>query len=212
MRPLLLAAAVAVAVAALALAPAASAYTGGTPPALRSGGAAFGSPLPVPYTRPIARRLLPAPREIVAGQAAPAIRLRVRQRGVKRVRARIVVLRLPRNRPVARVRLGLVRTGRSVTVRLPRSLRLRAGRYVVRLHVKDPRGRTLRRSDRYPGRTRIVVRRPRPAPVPPAPAPGVPAVPAPLPSPAGPGVFPVAGPFDLGGPGARFGAERTGHV
>jgi murein DD-endopeptidase MepM/ murein hydrolase activator NlpD len=207
MRLLHLAAAVAVAT--IGLAPAAPAFAGGAPAPLRSGGAAFGSPLPVPDRQPIARRLALSPKEITAGDAAPAIRVRVRQRGVARVRARVVVLRLPRNRPVARIRIGWLRTDRTVTVRLPRQLELRTGRYLVRLHATDPRGRVLRRSGAYPGRARIVVRRPEPA-APPAP-PAVPLVPAPAPSPGGPGVFPVAGAFDFGGEGARFGAGRTGH-
>ena len=207
MRPFAFAAVVAVS--AMAFAPAAPASAGGTPAPLRSGGAAFGSALPVPAARPVARRLTPTPKEIVDGDAAPAIRLRVRQRGIARVRGRIVVLRLPGNRPVARLQLGWLKTDRTMTVRLPAALKLRTGRYLVRLHVKDPRGRTLRRTGGHPGRARIVVHRPKPAP-PPAPPLAAPAVPAP--SPGGPGRFPVAGPFSLGGEGARFGAGRTGHI
>ncbi len=203
MRPLVLVPAIATAT--LVLAPSAPAAAGGTPAPLRSGGAAFGSPLPRPAVNPVARRLVASPREITAGDGSPAVRVRVRQRGVARVRARLVVLRLPNNRPVAKVRLGWLTTNRSVTVRLPRSLELRTGRYLVRLHVTDPRGHVLRRSRTYPGRARIVVRRPKPAPVAPTPA-------LPAPSPAGHGVFPVAGAFDLGGPDARFGAGRTGHT
>lgn len=206
----------AVTLATLIAAPTAPASAGGTPAPLRSGGAAFGSPLPKPAARPVARRLTPAPSEIIAGDRAPAIRLRVRQRGVPRVRARIVVLRLPGNRPVARLRLGWLKTDRTVSVRLPAGLTLRTGRYLVRLHVKDPRGRTLRRSGAYPGRARIVVRRPKRAPAlapqPPAPVLPAPALPAPAPSPAGPGVFPVLGEFSFGGDDARFGAARTRHV
>lgn len=208
MRPFALAAAVTVAT--MAITPAAPASAGGTPTALRSGGAAFGSPLPVPARHPVASRLAPAPREITDGDAAPAIRLRVRQRGIERVRARLVVLRLPGNRPVARRTLGWLKTGRTVTVRLPAALKLSTGRYLVRLHVKDPRGRTLRRTGDHPGRTRIVVRRRKPAPA--APRVPAPAPAAPIPSPGAPGRFPVAGPFDLGGEEARFGAGRTGHV
>lgn len=193
-------------------APPAGAASGGTPDALRSGGAAFGSPLPVPERRPVAALLAPTKREIMSGDPAPAIRVRVRQRGVTRVRARIVVLRLPANRPVGRVSLGLLRTGRRVTVRLPRTVRLKTGRYLVRLHVKDPRGRTLRRTGAFPGRTRIVVRRPRAPVAAPAPAPplGGP-LPGPAFSPGGPGVFPVAGAFDFGAGDARFGAGRSSH-
>ncbi|MDP2713154.1 MAG: M23 family metallopeptidase [Solirubrobacteraceae bacterium] len=205
MRPFLIAA---VYVAALAIAPAVAAATGGTPAPLRSGGAAFGSPLPVPDRQPVARQLAPVPREISNGDAAPTIRLHVRQRGVASVRGRIVVLRLPGNRPVGRVDLGRVRTGRRVTVALPDELALTTGRYLVRLHATDPRGHVLRRSAAYPGRARVVVRRRPPAP---RPAPS-PLLPAPALSAAGPGVFPVAGPFDFGGAGARFGAGRAGHV
>ena len=207
MRPSVLAAVAASAT--MALAPPAPASAGGTPAPLRSGGVAFGAALPVPAKRPVVRRLTPTPREIVAGDAAPAIRLRVRQRGIARVRSRIVVLRLPANRPVARLELGWVKTDRTITVRLPASLKLQTGRYLVRVHAKDSRGRTLRRSSGYPGRAKIVVHRPRRAPAAPTPTPA-PAVPAP--SPGGPGRFPVAGPFSLGGEGARFGAGRTGHI
>jgi peptidase M23-like protein len=208
MRPFLLAAVVAGAT--LALAPAAPASAGGTPAPLRSGGAAFGSPLPKPAANPVARRLTLTPREIMAGEPAPAVRLRVRQSGVERVRARIVVLRLPSNRRVAQQQLGWLKTNRTLTVRLPKDLKLRMGRYLVRLHVQDARGHALRRSGAYPGRARIVVRRrPKPAPVPAAPAP---ALPGPAPSPAGPGVFPVVGAFNLGGPDSRFGAGRPGHI
>jgi len=207
--------AVLVALAVPAIAPAPPAAAGLSPGTLRSGGAAIGDPLPVPDARPIAQRLQPTPREITAGDAAPVLRVRVRQRNVTHVSARIVVLREPGHRPVARISLGRVRTGRALTVALAPRVTLQMGRYLVRLHVKDPRGRTLRRSGSYPGRARIVVRRPQATPVP-APAHALP-VPAPLlpdaaPSPAGPGVFPVAGAFDFGGADARFGAGRTDHV
>jgi len=200
-----------VSVATLAITPTASAEAGGTSAPLRSGGAAFGAPLPVPDARPIAARLTLSPREITAGDPSPKIVVRVRQRGVVRVRARVVVLRLPGNRPVARIDLGRLKTSHNVTVRLPAALKLQTGRYLVRLHATDPRRRTLRRNGAHPGRARIVVRRPRVAPVVPPPAPA-PLVPAPAPSPAGPGVFPVAGAFDFGGADGRFGAGRVGHI
>ena len=209
---------VVVILASFALASPAPARAGGAPGPLRSGGAAFGDPLPIPDARPIASRLTATPRELTAGDPLPVLRVRVRQRGVTRVRARIVLVRLPGSRPVARRSLGRLPTGRTLTVRLPRALRLQTGRYVLRLHVKDPRGRTLRRSGAHPGRVRIVVHRPKAVQAPAAPAfPIVPVVPAPLvpdpaPSPAGPGVFPIAGPFDFGGADARFGAGRTGHI
>jgi murein DD-endopeptidase MepM/ murein hydrolase activator NlpD len=153
-----------------------------------------------------------SPRAIVAGAPPPRLRFRVRQRGIERVRARIVVLRLPRNVPVARIALGWVRTGRRVSARWPAGVALRAGHYLVRLHVEDSRGHTLRRSARRPGRARIVVRAaPKPMP-PPIAAPPAVGLPAPAASPGGRGVFPVAGPFDFGGADGRFGAGRTGHI
>jgi hypothetical protein len=205
----------------LAVVPSAIASAGGTLGPLHSGGAAYGSALPLPDARPLASRRTLLPRALPNGEAPPRIRVRSRQRGIERGQARVVVLRVPSNAPVARVMLGWVKTGRRVIARWPRGVALRSGRYLVRLHVKDSRGRTLLRSARYPGRARIVVHRPKLPPKPPgAPAPAAPApaaappgaLPAPAPSPAGPGVFPVAGTFDFGGSGARFGARRTGHV
>ncbi len=211
------AAALVVLAAGLVLAPVAPAAAGGTPAPLRSGGAAYGSALPRPDARPVVSRLKIAPRDVVAGAALPQIRVRLRQRGITRVRARVVVVRLPGSRPVARISLGWVKPGQRLTVAWPAGVALRAGRYVVRLHAKDPRGHTLARSARHPGRARIIVHRaPAAAPVPavpavPAPAP-VAAFPAPGPSPGGPGVFPVAGAFDFGGASGRFGAGRPGHI
>lgn len=193
-------------------APGAAAAAGGTPGPLRSGGAAYGSAIARPDARPVARRLTLTPRTVVAGRTLPQIRFRVRQRGISRVRARVVVVRVPSGRPVARMVAGWVKPGRPVSVRWPGDVRLQTGRYVVRLHVKDGRGHTLRRSARYPGRARIVVHAPK-APPPAVPAPAlVPLMPAPAPSPAGPGVFPVAGRFDFGAADARFGAGRPGHL
>jgi murein DD-endopeptidase MepM/ murein hydrolase activator NlpD len=159
----------------------------------------------------VVRWLALSPRSVVAGAALPRLRFRVRQRGMERVSARVVVLRLPRRAAVARVSIGWVRTGRKVTVRWPAGVALRQGRYLVRLHVKDSRGHVLRRTASSPGRARLVVRA---APVPrrpviPAPSPGLP---APAPSPGGRGVFPVAGAFSFGGIDARFGAGRVDHI
>ncbi len=193
-----------------AVARAASASSGGAVAgAASSGGAAYGSGGPRPAVRPVASLLTVAPRSVVAGDALPRLRFRVRQRGVERVRARVVVVRLPRNTPVARISVGWVRTGRRVAVRWPAGVALRAGHYVVRLHAKDSRGHNLRRTARRPGRTRLLVRgRPSPPVVTP------PAVVAPLPaaSPGGRGVFPIAGAFGFGGVDARFGAGRPGHI
>jgi hypothetical protein len=192
-----------------AAAPAPASAGGAVGPAA-SGGTRYGLGVPRPAKRPVASRLTVVPRTIVAGAELPRLRFRVRQRGVERVRARVVVLRLPRRAPVARMSVGWVRTGRQISVRWPAGVALREGRYLVRLHVKDSRGRTLRRSARAPGRASIRVRAP--AVVAPAVPGPVALMPAPAPSPGGPGVFPVAGAFSFGGADARFGAGRRGHL
>lgn len=176
----------------------------------KTGGSAFDAGSPKPASRPVASQLKVSPRRIVADDAPPRLRFRVRQRGVAVVAARIVVLRAPRNVTVARIDAGLVRTGKLVTVRWPSDVRVRAGRYLVRLHVKDPRGRVLRRGARTPGRTRIVVRGREKA----RRLSAIPSsdLPAPAPSPGGRGVFPVAGAYAFAGVDSRFGAGRRGHL
>jgi murein DD-endopeptidase MepM/ murein hydrolase activator NlpD len=177
------------------------------------GGARYDVTVAAPARRPVASSMRATPRELVAG-AAPQIRFSIRQRGMAQVQARIVVLRLPRNVPVARISLGWVKTRTDVSARLPAGVRLQRGRYIVRLHAKDSRGHILRRSARNPGRARIVVHA-APKVLPPANTPiAVPTsrLPAPAPSPGGRGVFPVAGVFSFGGVDGRFGAGRTGHI
>jgi murein DD-endopeptidase MepM/ murein hydrolase activator NlpD len=225
MRPHALVGPVALLTFASVAAPPVIASGGGAPGPTFSGGARYRSGAPRPAVQPVASRLTASPRSVVAGQAPPRLRFRVRQRGIAHVQARIVVLRLPRHAPVARMSLGWVQTGRQVVARWPVGVVLRAGHYLVQLHVKDSRGHTLRRSARNPGRTRILVRGlhvPPPVVVAPPPVVGPPpvaappppsaALPAPVASPGGPGVFPVAGAFDFDGPGGRFGAGRPGHV
>lgn len=188
----------AAAVATPLLAPAAPASAGGTPAPDHHGGTAYGAALPHVDRRPVATRLTLSPHRVTAGGKLPRIGFRVRQRGMRRVRARVTVLRLPHNEKLVGIAVGWVKTGRTVRVRWPAGIALRKGRYLVRLHVTDRRGRTLRRTSRRPGRARISVKAP-------------PASPA-VASPGGRAVFPVAGTFDLGGRDARFGAGRDGHV
>ena len=207
MRPHPLAGPAALVALALVCCGTAPAAAGGAPGPAASGGAVYGAGGPRPAVRPIASKLTVSPRAVVAGSSLPRLRFRVIQRGIERVRARVVVVRLPRNVPVARISVGWVRTGREVDVHWPKGVDLNAGRYVVRLHAKDSRGHNLRRTARAPGRTRLVVHRP-PAPPPVV----VPALPAPVASPAGRGVFPVAGAFTFGGADSRFGAGRDGHT
>lgn len=161
-------------------------------PAGPSGGAAFSAAT----AHPVARLRVPAR---VAAGATPRIRVRFVQRGVRSVVARVVVLRLPSNAPVARIGLGRVRTGRTLRVAWPHDVSLDAGRYVVRVHARDRRGRQLARLARATGKATMKVT----APAAPTPVP-VPQPPAPSPK----GVFPLAGPWSLGEP---FGSPRKGY-
>ena len=97
--------------------------------------------------------------------------------------------------PTARLRLGYRRTGvRHRYAWTPALGELPAGEYDVTLLAFDDAGRGLRRTAKASGRGHLAV-----------------AV-APPPDPATPGVFPVAGPYDFGGPDGRFGAGRPGHI
>jgi murein DD-endopeptidase MepM/ murein hydrolase activator NlpD len=120
-------------------------------------------------------------------------------------RARLVVTLSPRGkrRPVDTLDLGKRRTGRTVRVRwTPR--RVPAGAYVARLRVAPPGRQTL--AQRPTGDRRVALRVVSPPPPPPAPAP------APAAPPSRGGVFPVRGQWTFGGPDARFGAGRNGHI
>ena len=193
-------------------APAAASAGGAKYPASHggTGGAEYGQPVTRPRDpRPVASRLTVAPKAVTEGRALPRIRLRIDQRGVRTVAARVVVWPARKGGQVVRIDLGRVRTGRTVSVRWPKGTRLAAGRYTVRVHAKGPGGSVLARTSRAKGRASLNVRAaPRPAPTP---------APAPLPAPAGAGpgitagVFPVQGPHTYGGTSATFGAERGTH-
>lgn len=180
----------------------AAAFAGGASAPSPSGGTEYGAP--VSSSRPVDKRPVAAvfrvtPASLREG-TLPRVRLRVRQRGVRRVVARIVAwpLRGSGGR-VVRVELGSIATNRLVTVRWPDGTRLPAGRYVVRLHARDAEGDTLARRASASGRAALTVR---PAPVP-VQSPVAPVTPG--------GVFPVAGAYSLGGEGSSFGADRGTH-
>ena len=98
--------------------------------------------------------------------------------------------------PAVRLRLGEVPTGRHLVHRwTPREGQLPPAVYDVALQAIDRHGRALHRTAKASGRGRLEIR------VPPAP-----------PAATTDGVFPIAGPWSLGGDDARFGAERAGHV
>lgn len=163
------------------------------PPA-QAGGAAF-SVVP-PNARPVAHLT------IRRAATRPVIRLRFSEPGVRLVTADVVVLRQPGNAVAARVALGKVLVGRTVTIPWPAGVSFTSGRYLVRVHAHDAAGHQLRRASRFPGRAFFHVAA---APKPPVVAP--PAAP-PVPTPTSKGVFPVVGPYSYGDP---FGAARAGY-
>lgn len=190
----------------------AEAAPGGTADSAQSGAIAYGTPAPPP---PVARVFSVRPQTLLAGRA-PSIRVRIDQRENDWVTARVVVWNVRARRAAVSIDLGRVRVGRTVRVGWPRRARLRAGRYLVRVHAKDGRGAPLARSSRASGKAPLTVkaapkpkRRRNPATPPKRPAPQPPgAVPPSVP---GGGVFPVAGAYTLAGPGGSFGADRGSH-
>jgi murein DD-endopeptidase MepM/ murein hydrolase activator NlpD len=104
----------------------------------------------------------------------------------KRVRVRVDLLSMLDSSPVATLPLGRRLTGRTYTRRW--RPKLAAGRYTARL-----RATTLRRKGRARASSTSTIEIQQ--------APVV----------AASGVFPVQGPYSLGGEGSRFGAKREGH-
>lgn len=187
--------------------PATAAVAGGTPAPSASGGLEFGAVVPRPRraARPVATLFRVSPERVTAGATPPRVVVRIDQRGVRVVRARVVFWPLRGSGRVLRIDLGRVQTGRRVEARWPAGASLSAGRYVVRLHARGPGGgRLMRRGARSAGRAPLTVRPAPPPPAPPRPAPLTPITPG--------AVFPVAGPHSYGGDDARFGAARGGHA
>src|SRR4051812_16488916 len=206
----------------------AAATTGGTSYPDPNGGTSYGT---VSAVRPVASLFSVSPLAVTEG-TMPRVRFRVDDGGVDSVRVRLAIVPLVRGGgPSVSLPLGSFAVGRASGVSWPRHVRLPAGRYLVRLHVVDPLGRTLLRAAGTSGRQTLTVRpapkkKAAPAPVrPPAPAPApAPAAPspgstAPPPGPSAPGevtpesgttagVFPVAGTHSFG---EGFGAPRKGY-
>src|SRR4051794_28109373 len=166
------------------------AWSGGASYPQSTGGTGYGAPR---TARPVAGMFSVSPLAVTEG-TLPRVRFRVDEAGVDRVRVRLAIVPLVRGStdPVS-LPLGSFATGRAASVSWPRGVRLVAGRYLVRLHVVDARGRTLPRAAGTSGRQTLTVR---PAP---APAPAVAPVSPPTPE-AGTstGVFPVAGSHSYG--------------
>jgi murein DD-endopeptidase MepM/ murein hydrolase activator NlpD len=183
----------------------------------RSGGAEFGQPNGRPSAaHPVATTFRVGRHAIVEG-TAPRLAIRIDQRGVRAVTARVVFRPVRGSGSVLSVPLGRVRTGRLLHPAWPGGAVLKPGRYVVSLHATGPAGGQLLRRAHAAGRAPLTVTvKPKPKPAAPAPA-TPPVVAPPVTPPANPGivndgVFPVAGPHTLGGADARFGAGRTGHT
>jgi biotin carboxyl carrier protein len=197
------------------LAPAAGAASVGgaaAPTGFAAGGAEYGTALGRPSAaRPVARVFRVAPHTLIEGRS-PRIAVRIDQRGVPSVRARIAFRPVHGNGTLLSMDLGRVRTGRLLHPTWPSGATLRPGRYVVSLHATGPAGATLQRRASASGRVPITVKA-KPAPVTePIAPPTVAPVPPTDPGVTTEGVFPVAGPHDYGGDDARFGAERAGHI
>jgi murein DD-endopeptidase MepM/ murein hydrolase activator NlpD len=184
----------------------------------RPGGAEFGQPNGRPSAaRPVAAVFRVAPHTLTEG-AAPRLAVRIDQRGVRSVLARIVFRPVHGHGTPVRLDLGRVQTGRLLRPNWPSASVLKAGRYVVAVHAQGPAGGTLLRRAHASGRAPLTVRAPKvvapPVVAPPAPPPvaAPPAPPLPDPGVSPDGVFPVAGPHTFGGEDALFGAGRKGHV
>jgi murein DD-endopeptidase MepM/ murein hydrolase activator NlpD len=142
---------------------------------------------------PVPTRFSVAPRTIRPGQAP--VRFTYRIDGPRRsVRVRIDLVPAGARRSAARLELGEQPTRRTLVYSWTPPATLAAGSYAVGLHAVDRAGRPLRRTARASGTTRVRVVVPPPSAT------------------SGPGVFPVQGPYSFGGPEARFGAQRDGHV
>jgi murein DD-endopeptidase MepM/ murein hydrolase activator NlpD len=149
-------------------------------------------------------------RHTITEGVAPRLAIRVNQRGVRAVTARVVFRPLRGSGSVVRVDLGRIRTGLLLHPAWPIGTVLQPGRYVVSLHAAGPAGGQLLRRASASGKAPLTVKA-KPAPLVSPPVVAPPAVPVPDPGITNDGVFPVVGAHTFGGADARFGAGRTGH-
>ena len=138
--------------------------------------------VPAPWVAARAFSVTPAS---IAPGAVVTLRYRIAAQA-RRVRVRVDLLPEGGGRPAATLRLGPQRTRR--TLRANWRPRLEPGRYVARLRATAVRSRRRARASRTEAFEVV--------------APPVVAA---------SGVFPVRGPYSLGGDGARFGAPRSSH-
>ncbi|HYI19459.1 MAG TPA: peptidoglycan DD-metalloendopeptidase family protein [Solirubrobacteraceae bacterium] len=184
---------------------AAQSGTGGAAAPTTGGSLAYNQPIerrspPRGPIGPVATRFTVGPSVLEAGTTA-TFTIRIDGRA-DRVRAAVELTRRGRRAPAVRLPLGRIRTGRRIVHRwTPREAELPPAVYEVALQARDRHGRALHRTARLSGRGRLEVEVPPPPPPPPAPGADTVA-----------GVFPIAGPWSIGGAGSRFGAGRPGHV
>lgn len=187
----------------------------GAPVEIRPSGPSGGSAGPAEAVYP-ALRSLSVPSHALAG-APPRVTLQVTERGAATLYVTLALLDSSR-RPVMRLSMGWVRTGRNVAVRWPASARLAAGTYTLQVGVRDHRGNRLPRTARSAATASLrVTAAPAPAPAPSSgsPAPTAPAsqgAPTVAQTLAAGAVFPVGGAHSFGGPEDRYGAPRGSHI
>ena len=181
------------------------------PSAPLAGGSEYGvATRTAPARRPVVSRLS-IPSTATAGRP-PRMLLRIDEAGVGTVNAQVTVTSLPIRKPVIRVNLGWVHTGRTMTVSWPAGRKLQAGSYQVSVSAHDHTGATLLRGAGHAGEASLtVVKAPLKVTLPPPSAPPA-GVPTPAQSAAAGAVFPVAGAHSFGGSENRFGAPRSGYV
>jgi biotin carboxyl carrier protein len=176
----------------------------------RSGGAEYGQPNGRPSAAHPVATVFRIGRHTITEGAAPRLAIRINQRGVRAVTARVVFRPIGSSGSVVRVDLGRVRTGLLLHPAWPSGAVLQPGRYVVSLHAAGPAGGQLLRRASASGKAPLTVKA-KPAPLASPPVVPPPAVPMPDPGITNDGVFPVVGAHTFGGTDARFGAGRTGH-
>jgi biotin carboxyl carrier protein len=188
---------------------------GGTqaPSLPQAGGSEYGVVVPVVRPRPMVSRLS-VPSTATAGRM-PHVSFRIEEPGVGTVAAQVTVTDLALHRAVISLKLGWVRTGRTVTISWPAGAKLAPGSYQVSVSAHDHHGGALLRRAHSSGVASLTVTAPPPpaSPPPATPAPATePGVPTPAETAAAGAVFPVAGLHNFGGSENRFGAPRGEHI
>jgi biotin carboxyl carrier protein len=179
----------------------------------RPGGAEFGQPNGRPSAAHPVAKVFRIGRHTITEGAAPRLAIRIAQRGVRSVTARVVFRPIGTSGSIVRVDLGRMRTGLLLHPTWPSGSVLQPGRYVVSLHAAGPAGGQLLRRASASGKAPLTVKA-KPAPLASPPVVGPPAVPAGGWDGIGitnDGVFPVVGAHSFGGADGRFGAGRAGH-